>query len=757
MSADPAEANGATTGPAGVAATADADQEQHTRQVRESLERLEMIGRATGQIFWTMPPSGAESDRPFWREFTGQSGEQSREWGWLDVVHPDDQSRAEAAWRQAIAAQATYEMEFRVRRGDGAYRDVLVRVVPVLDEQGRMREWVGALTDVTERKELERRLRATARESDVRARQLEATFAAITDGVVIYAADGAIAEMNAAARRIFRLVTDEGFEELAIGERTHLFEVHDGEGASLAPERWPGRRLLAGEVLTGSGTQDVVFRGRTGAEVWLNVSGAPMRDESGAIIGAVAIYHDVTDRRQLERRTHDALAALLEMAEALVRLPDEETPVGERSEGATAVAQRMTDLTRRVLGCSRVGITALDLATGRQHPVAVAGLPDDQIPGWQAEVEAGPPLDESPLPELTARMLAGETFALDLTAPPFDEPPLSELPNPYGITTMVVAPLRVRDQTIGLLSLDHSGEPHHYTDEELGLAEAVAKLAALVIERERLLRERAAAEGKVEALAETNRRMDDFLSMASHELRTPLTTLKANVQLAQRQLKATGEGRTAQRLRPALEMLARGDRQVDLLNRLVGDLLDMSRIQSQRLELRIEQADLAAIVRQTTQEQRLAWPERTIALEAPDEPVPVEADADRIGQVLGNYLTNALKYSEGDRSVSVVLTLDENEARVSVTDHGPGLPPDELERIWERFHRAEGIEVLSGSGVGLGLGLHIGKTLIERHEGTVGVTSVVGDGSTFWFALPLARAAEPSEADTAEPPQRTVS
>ena len=739
MSADPAGAKSATA-PGRVAATADADQAQSKRQSRKRLACLEALGRATGQTLWTMPASGAESDRPFWYEFTGQSGDQSREWGWLDAVHPDDRSRAEAAWRQAIAARTTYDLEFRVRRASGEYRDVLVRVVPVFDGKGRLREWAGALTDVTERKELERRLRATARESDVRARQLEVTFAAITDGVVIYAADGSIAEMNAAARRIFGLETDEGLERLAIGEQTYQFEVYDGDGTAVPPNRWPGRRLLSGEVLTGSGTQDVVFRGRNGAEVWLNVSGAPMRDETGAIVGAVAIYHDVTDRRQLERRTHDALAALVEMAEALVRLPDEETPAGEPSEGATAVAQQLADLTRRVLGCSRVGITALDPAAGRQHPVAVAGLPDDQIAVWQAEVEAGPPLDESPLPELTARMLAGETFAIDLTASPFNEPPLSELPNPYGITTMVVAPLRVRNQTIGLLSLDHSGEPHSYTREELGLAEAVAKLAALVIERERLLRERAAAEGKVEALAETNRRMDDFLSMASHELRTPLTTLKANVQLAQRQLKVLSVGRAAQRLRPAQEMLTRGDRQVDLLNRLVGDLLDMSRIQSQRLELRIEPADLAAIVCQATQEQRLAWPERTITLEAPDEPVPVEADADRIGQVLGNYLTNALKYSGSGCPVSVVLAVDDGVARVSVTDRGPGLPPDELERIWERFHRVAGIEVLSGSGVGLGLGLHIGKTLIERHGGTVAVASAVGDGSTFWFTLPLMQA-----------------
>ncbi len=290
----------------------------------------------------------------------------------------------------------------------------------------------------------------------------------------------------------------------------------------------------------------------------------------------------------------------------------------------------------------------------------------------------------------------------------------------------------------------------------LGLIVAVLVSSALLLlvtvrqgittlENEQLRRDQEAARAEEAALHEANARMDAFLGIASHELRTPLTTLKLHLQLARRRFRRLEPQITA--LAPATintlimldEQLAQTESQTRRLTRLVNELLDSSRIQSERLELHRAPADLAAIVSEAVEEQRQAAPERIIRLLLSAESVvPVFVDADRIGQVVTNFLTNALKYSPADCPVEAGVRVEQGQGYVWVRDQGPGLPPAEQVHIWERFYRAPGIVVQSGSGVGLGLGLYISKTILEQHGGKIGVNSAPGEGATFWFTLPLA-------------------
>ena len=262
-----------------------------------------------------------------------------------------------------------------------------------------------------------------------------------------------------------------------------------------------------------------------------------------------------------------------------------------------------------------------------------------------------------------------------------------------------------------------------------------------VLETTQLRRKWAVALAQEQALHETNRRMEAFLGIAGHELKTPLTTVILSLQMLQRraqQRASQAEGAAGQaRREDAPHDLELPLQQADRLNRLVSELLDTSRIQAGQLQLDRKPVDLARIVRMTVEEQRHAVPERIIALSLPEGPLSVFADADRIGQVVTNYLTNALKYSQEDRPVEIGVQVEGQQARVWVRDQGPGIPQDAQVHLWERFHRVPGIEVQSGSGIGLGLGLHISKTIIEYHQGQVGVQSTPGQGATFWFTVPL--------------------
>ncbi|HEU5368637.1 MAG TPA: GAF domain-containing sensor histidine kinase, partial [Ktedonobacterales bacterium] len=402
----------------------------------------------------------------------------------------------------------------------------------------------------------------------------------------------------------------------------------------------------------------------------------------------------------------------------------------------------LAELTCTVLGCSRIGIILIEPETELMCPLAVVGLQPEQEREWWDSQPADARLSDSPTPELVEQLRRGEPILIDMRQPPFNEQP-----NPYNVSTFLTVPLRSGDRLTGIMTLDYGGAEHHYTEQELALATAVSTLTAVVLERERLLRQREEARANELALREANRQMNEFLSIVSHELRTPLTSVSAYIQRSQIQLRRMLTTMTEQettvpdlpgKLTSFQETLERALTQIRRLNRLIGDLLDIARIEAERLELTPVPSDLAAIVRDAVQEQHVAWPARTIGLELPHGRVPVVADPERVGQVVSNYLTNALKYSAQDEPVQVSLRLEPGQARVLVRDQGPGLSPEQHTRIWERFHRAPGVEVQSGSGVGLGLGLYICRIIIQRHHGQVGVESAPGNGSTFWFTLPLA-------------------
>jgi signal transduction histidine kinase len=221
------------------------------------------------------------------------------------------------------------------------------------------------------------------------------------------------------------------------------------------------------------------------------------------------------------------------------------------------------------------------------------------------------------------------------------------------------------------------------------------------------------------------RARDEFISIASHELRTPLATLKLQLQLLPRRLAEAGFGEQPRWVETA-------QRQVVRLERLVNDLLDVTRIAAGRLELRIEQVDLSALVLAAAER---FTPDVAGAGQAPRLEIAAGVrgrwDPDRLDQVVANLLSNAVRHAPG-APISVALRVVDGQAILTVRDGGPGIPPDRLDRIFERFERGRDPRTAGG----LGLGLYITRQIVESHGGTIRAESTPGRGATFVVRLP---------------------
>jgi len=228
---------------------------------------------------------------------------------------------------------------------------------------------------------------------------------------------------------------------------------------------------------------------------------------------------------------------------------------------------------------------------------------------------------------------------------------------------------------------------------------------------------------------ELNKLKSDLLSMVSHELRTPLATIKGYAtMLVDYDEKLTSDEK--------VQSLMSIDKATNRLTYLVDQLLDMSRADAGLLKLEREPADPVTVIQQAAAEARLRVPDYRFEVDVPAEGLPlVRMDVTRIRQVLDNLLDNAVKYAANGKGVAMSARQHDGAIVFSVTDYGPGIPEQELERIFDRMYR---IEQQPGPSVkGLGLGLSICKALIEAHGGRIWAESQLGKGSRFIFTLPL--------------------
>lgn len=762
---------------------------QPLQRHQASDERFQALAAESADVLWMLTPKGEIQETcPSWQTFTGQA--QSHYWGrgWLDALYPTDQPHIEKKLFQAVTANHTVEAECHICTGDGVYRVVHVRVIPVHTHTGAIREILMCGRDITEEKSSEQMSNE------------HMLFALNTSGVGLWDWD-IISDQTVWSEQNKALF---GFLPSTPITYERLLEVVHPDDRQLI-EGFKTRTLMGKQAKSQEECTDVAADKRKynncfrtiwpdGSIHWLEDRVQLIRNAQGEPTHVLGTTVDVTDLKQAEEalsQRKEELRLLVETIPQLVWIA--------RPDGFDEYFNQQ---------CYAYTNTPLEQLDGEQWSSFVH--PDDRprtLEAWHTAVQTGQAY------EVETRLREGKTgeyqWFLARAAPLRDDH--GHILKWFGTCTNISAQKQAEEalreseirfhrlmeaNIIGIIVGDLQGIVHEandaylsligYTREELAagrvrwpdmtppeyLPQSMQAMQELLttgvmtpFEKEyetkdgrrvpvllgsTLLHRRDAEPSlltfvlDLTARKELERQKDLMLGMTSHELKTPLAALKGTFQLIQRRVKRlhSQQNGAATELHAffadLLERMTACVRQVDVQTHLINDLLDVSRITSKTLKLDLDYYNLVSIVQETVEDLRMIAPERVLSLDLPEHmEITVLVDRDRIGQVVTNYVNNALRYASPDQPIQIGLTVQEQVARVWVRDKGPGLTEEAQAELWQRFYQVKGMSVQSGSGKGLGLGLYICQTLITQHQGHVGVESTPGEGSTFWFTLPI--------------------
>ncbi|HEX5439749.1 MAG TPA: PAS domain S-box protein [Ktedonobacterales bacterium] len=687
-------------------------------QTSEARYRAAFESAVTGMMLLSAEGHPLRVNRPL-VEMLGYAEDELRSKTLADITYPDDLELNLAMFRQAVTGEiSSYRLDTRFFDKQGHIVWGILSAGVVRDIAGKPLYLVGQIENITERKLLEREREEARDQAERQAEELDRVFEAMADGIAVFDQDGRHLRFNTAYQRLLGLDTaSSDYAEHPLHERLALLAIRDEQGHPLAAEETPLARALNGEILAEERALDLRVRTLDGREIELRVSAAPIRAPTGQLVGAVSVYRDVTEHQKLEH-------TLAEQAEQLNRI-FEGIADGLVVYDAAGQVLRTNATARRILG---LDAAPTDYAQVSTHGRAILyEAYDDE--GQRLAPEDWPLIRvlrglvaDADARDVRLRVLDGREVDLHTSAAPLRD----------GAGRLVGAVSILHDQT----------------------------------ERRRLEREREEVRARELAVREVNQRLDIFVTMAAHDLRSPVAVSRMVVQMARAKLERAAAGGDPEHgadsaLTPALdraaEALATTADNLDRLWRLEQQLLDVARVKEGMLILNLATTDLAELLRACVAEQCMLNPSRLIELDLPASAdvssVIVDADVNRLNQVITNYLSNAERYSPEDQPITVALRLVDGEvsdvadapadgvrerrmrpvARVEVCDHGVGIAEEDQVTIWDRFQRAASVDQASG----LGLGLYIVRTIVELHGGRVGVQSISGHGSTFWFTIPL--------------------
>ncbi|GHO76521.1 hypothetical protein KSD_42920 [Ktedonobacter sp. SOSP1-85] len=581
---------------------------------------------------------------------------------------------------------------------------------------------------------------------------LKAAVTSIADGIIICDPDNVIVLINPAALAMFEISGETSYLGTDYNHFLSHYVIHNEDQRSTT--------FVQDQTSDAGDMHTISIKTPSGRKAYVQVRSVPIFDQRKQKRGMIHVFHDMTELRQKElqyQKSNQSLQALLSWLTAITYLPTIVDLLPREEQGPFLlppsmhyIGQQLTNLVLEILHCKLVMLLSLRPPEDHLYYVAVSGLEPEQEQ-IRRENSGRYTLADFCDEQIRAKLYSGEVVILPYSRIHL---PFYERSDRSGLLTLHV-PLFVDKQLAGTLFIARSDSDNAYTPEEITLAKSVATLIVFVIECVSALNQLNGTRGKALMRQEADKIINEFLYLASHELRTPLTAIIGNLQLALHRLDVLQRQARdhpkilAQRLEYLRQPLEQAAQSAHLQERMIQNMIDDTRIQTNTLMLHMKLCNLTQIVQETIREQQERILDHKILLEImpSSEVIPVIADEKSIRRVLIIYLKNALTYSPRDFPVRTQVAREGALARVSVHSYGAGISLQEQEHVWDRFYRTQGVAVQHELDLSLGLELYICKAFIEDQHGHVGMQSDPGHGTTFWFTLPIVE----SSADKLDP------
>ena len=768
-------------------------------ELQASEARFRSLVMATSAIVWNCPANGEfTSVQAAWSAFTGQDFSAYQGTGWLDAIHPDDRAETQRAWAQARLTRSTYHVVHRLRDAGGRYHHMDVKAVLVLAPDGDVAEWVGTHTDTTD-------AIVATQDRERLLKQVQAAHDRMND--IFRQAPAFMCVLSGPEHR-FELTNDRYLQLVGnrnlIGQpvRAALPEV-DGQGFFELLDRV----YQTGETFFGS-DMPVMLQRQPGAaleERFIDIVYMALRDADGRITGLLAHGVDQTHRKVAELALH----ASRERFEKIVSQAATGVVEMDIRGNIRFANQKYSDMLGyahdALIGKNVVDVTAPDSLDSSL--AAVAKLLGDGIgfvidkhylrqdgalapatssvsllrtPGGEADGLVAIVLDTAASVQASAELRASEEryrtlfesmdqgfcvidILFDANNVPVDYR-FCEMNSMFeqhtGISNAVGKTARELVPGIDAFWIStygrvaQTGEPIRFESEVTAISRwfdvyatplgslGSNKVALLFTDITSRKASSATLRKLADDLSESDRRKTEFLATLAHELRNPLAPIRSGLAVM---------GMTSDNPAAVAKVREMMERQVSHMVHLIDDLLDIARINSNKLALRKSLVELNTVVASAVETTLplIEARQHELVVDLPDRMLEIEIDATRIAQVLGNLLNNAAKYTPVGGKIRLAVQEHGAEVSITVSDNGLGIAPDAIGGVFDMFSQV-GRNLDRAQG-GLGIGLSLVRRLVELHDGSVEAFSAgIDAGSTFTIRLPCVQRVAGAEAITHE-------